>query len=192
MLENNYIIDKSLETKINIADFNTLNFKIKSNAKACLFFEAKGNQDSDTKINVELDENASCELYGFFKNTKKKTNLITNVIHKGSKSKCNQDFRFVNKRGKSSFEGKITVPKDVVKCESHMLNKNILLDTHSDAFAKPELDINNDDVICTHGCTIGALDEDHMFYLQSRGYTEDEATEILVEAFAHMRTQEHI
>ena len=192
MLENNYIIDKSLETKINIADFHTLNFKIKPNAKACLFFEAKSKADSNTKINVELGENSFCELYGFFKNTRKKTNLITNVVHKGSKSKCNQDFRFVNKKGISSFEGKITVPKDVVKCESHMLNKNILLDNESDAFAKPELDINNDDVICTHGCTIGALDEDHIFYLQSRGYTEDEAIELLIEAFAHTRTQEHI
>lgn len=192
MTESNYIIDKKLETKINISDFNTLNFKVKPNAKACLFFETKGKKDSDTKINVELEENSSCELYGFFKNTQKKINLITNVIHKGSRSKCNQDFRFINKEGISSFEGKITVPKDVIKCESHMLNKNILLDNYSDAFSKPELDINNEDVICTHGCTIGALEEEHLFYLQSRGYTEDEATESLIQAFAHTKTTEHI
>jgi Fe-S cluster assembly protein SufD len=192
MTSSDYVIEKQLETKINIANFHTLNFKVKPNAKACLFFETKGKDISDTKINVELEENSSCELYGFFKNSKKTTNIVTNVVHKGNQSKCNQDFRFVNKKGKSSFEGKITIPEDVVKCESHMLNKNILLDDESDAFAKPELDINNDDVICTHGCTIGALDEDHLFYLQSRGYTKDEATEILVEAFAHMRTQEHI
>jgi len=39
------------------------------------------------------------------------------------------------------------------------------------AFSKPELNINNEDVICTHGCTIGALDENHLFYLQHRGLT---------------------
>ncbi len=192
MSSSELIIEKELETKINIADFTTIDIKVKENAKACLFFETKGKEVSETKINVELDENASCDLFGFFKNTRKTTNLITNVIHKGNQSKCNQDFRFVNKKGKSSFEGKITVPKNVDKCESHMLNKNVLLDNESDAFAKPELDINNDDVICTHGCTIGALDEDALFYLQTRGYTKDEATETLIEAFAHMRTQEHI
>jgi Fe-S cluster assembly scaffold protein SufB len=192
MLQNDYVIDTKLETKINIADFNVLNFKVKPNAKACLFFENKSTKNVNTKINVELEESASCELYGFFKNTKKETNLITDIVHKGNNSKCNQDFRFVNKKGISSFEGKITVPKDIVKCESHMMNKNILLDNDSDAFAKPELDINNSDVICTHGCTIGSLDEDHLFYLQSRGYTKEEAIEVLIEAFAHMRTQEHI
>jgi len=192
MLQNNYVIDKKLETKINIADFTTLNFKVKQNAVACLFFECKGQQNSDTQINIELDESASCELYGFFKNKNKKTSLITNVIHRGDKSKCNQDFRFVNKKGTSSFEGKITIPKNVIKCESHMMNRNILLDNESDAFSKPELDINNDDVICTHGCTIGSLDDEHLFYLQSRGYTYEEAVEMLIEAFAHIRTQEHI
>jgi|TARA_B100001094_G_scaffold78869_2_gene75159 Fe-S cluster assembly protein SufD len=192
MSSNEYVIEKHLETKINIAEFDTLNFKVMPNAKACLFFETKGKDISSTQINVELEENSSCELYGFFKNIKRTTNLITNVVHKGNKSTCNQDFRFVNKRGTSSFEGKITVPKDVIKCESHMLNKNVLLDDESDAFAKPELDINNDDVICTHGCTIGALDEDAIFYLQSRGYTKEEAVDVLVEAFAHIRTQEHI
>lgn len=192
MSSSELIIEKELETKINIADLDIVDVKVKANAKACLFFETKGKDITETKINIELGENASCDLFGFFKNFRKTTNLITNVVHKGNKSTCNQDFRFVNKQGTSSFEGKITVPKDVIKCESHMLNKNVLLDDHSDAFAKPELDINNDDVICTHGCTIGALDEDAIFYLQSRGYTKDEAIEVLVEAFAHMRTQEHI
>ena len=63
MLQNNYIVDKKLETKINIADFTTLNFKIKQNAVAWLFFENKGQQDSDTQINIELDESASCERF---------------------------------------------------------------------------------------------------------------------------------
>jgi Fe-S cluster assembly protein SufD len=188
----NYIIEKKLETKINIQDDSILNFEVQKNASACLFFECKGSNNIDTKINVKLDENASCELYGFFKNKNKKTNLITSVLHNGNKSKCTQDFRFVNKQSSSYFEGKITIPSNVSKCESHMLNKNILLDNESEAFSKPELDINNDDVICTHGCTIGALEDEHLFYLQTRGYTQQEAVEVLVEAFAHQRTHSHI
>ena len=66
MSSSDYVIERQLETKINIANFNTLNFKVKPNAKACLFFETKGKDISDTKINVELEENSSCELYGFF------------------------------------------------------------------------------------------------------------------------------
>ena len=59
----------------------------------------------------------------------------------------------------------------------------------SSAFSKPELNINNEDVICTHGCTIGALDEDHLFYLQHRGLTYEEAVEVLVQAFSHKRVR---
>ena len=87
MTSSDYVIEKQLETKINIANFHTLNFKVKPNAKACLFFETKGKDISDTKINVELEENSSCELYGFFKNSKKTTNIVTNVVHKGNQSK---------------------------------------------------------------------------------------------------------
>ncbi len=54
---------------------------------------------------------------------------------------------------------------------------------------KSELNINNEDVICTHGCTIGALDENHLFYLQHRGLTYEEAVEVLVQAFSHKRTK---
>lgn len=112
-------------------------------------------------------------------------------MHNGNKSKCTQDFRFVNKHSTSAFEGTITIPKNVSKCESHMLNKNILLDDYSQAFSKPELNINNDDVICTHGCTMGALEDDHMFYLQSRGFTYDEATEMLIEAFGDIKKRDN-
>ena len=98
-------------------------------------------------------------------------------------------FRFVNKKSNTSFEGKIVIPKDISGCESHMLNKNILLDNQSDAYSKPELEIHNDDTICTHGCTIGALDEEQIFYLQHRGLTYDEAVEILVQGFTQGRVR---
>jgi Fe-S cluster assembly protein SufD len=135
------------------------------------------------KVNISLDENASCEIYGLFHNEGKDPNVITDVIHKGKKSKCDQDFRFVNKNCDSSFAGKITIPKDVTGCESHMLNKNLLLDDESTAFSKPELDIKNDDTICSHGATTGDLDAEQVFYLRSRGIPEPEAINILVDAF---------
>jgi len=114
MSSSELIIEKELETKINIADFTTIDIKVKENAKACLFFETKGKEVSETKINVELDENASCDLFGFFKNTRKTTNLITNVIHKGNQSKCNQDFRFVNKKVKVLLKEKLLCQKTLL------------------------------------------------------------------------------
>ena len=183
----NYVVDKAFDSKIDVQDDSILNFNIKENASACIFF--KNSSGASTEINVTLHENSVCEMFGMFKNKNNDTNVITNVIHNGKKSKCNQDFRFINKKSTSSFEGKITIPKHITGCESHMLNKNILLDDDSNAFSKPELNINNEDVICTHGCTIGALDEDHLFYLQHRGLTYEEAVEVLVQAFSHKRVR---
>ena len=88
-MDSHYVVDKSLDHKINLQEDSTINVDVKRDAVACLFFECKGQQNSNTQINIELDESASCELYGFFKNKNKKTSLITNVIHRGNKSKCN-------------------------------------------------------------------------------------------------------
>jgi Fe-S cluster assembly protein SufD len=64
-----------------------------------------------------------------------------------------------------------------------MTNKNLLLDKTSQAFAKPELDIKNSDVICTHSSTTGTLDEEQIFYIQSRGLSYEESVNMLIEAF---------
>ena len=175
-------ITNNYKETINLKQDTVLNYNIKSNSSARLFFCNYAGYI--TEININLDENSSCELYGFFRNdNNKNTNVITNVIHKGKKSKCNQDFRFVNKDSSSSFEGKITIPKDISGCESHMLNKNLLLDDTSKAFSKPELDINNDDTICTHGSTTGPIDEEQIFYIQSRGLSYEDSVNMLIEAF---------
>ena len=174
------ITDTHKET-INLDKDSILNYTLKPNSFARLFFYDRAGVD--VKINVELEENASCEMYGFFKNEGRDPKVVTTVTHKGKKSKCDQDFRFVNKECDSSFEGKITIPKGVTGCESHMLNKNLFLDDESFAFSKPELDIKNDDTICSHGATTGPLDENQVYYLRSRGIPEPQAIEILIEAF---------
>ena len=174
-IKNNY------KKVISLKENSVLNYDLKANSSACLFFcDYSG---VITEINVNLDVNSSCELYGIFKNTNENTNVITNVTHSGHNSKCNQDFRFVNKNSISSFKGLISVPKHIKNCESHMINKNLLLDNTSQAFAKPELDIKNSNVICTHSSTTGTLDEDQIFYIQSRGLSYQESVNMLVEAF---------
>lgn len=87
-------------------------------------------------------------------------------------------------KSKAVFNGVVYVAKDAQKSESHQQNKNILLSNLAEVDTKPQLEIFADDVICSHGATVGALDEDALFYLATRGIDRHQATQFLIEAFA--------
>jgi Fe-S cluster assembly protein SufD len=82
------------------------------------------------------------------------------------------------------FNGKIFVRKDAQKTNAYQSNKNILVGENASANTKPQLEILADDVKCSHGCTIGKLDEDALFYLRARGISADNARSMLLHAFA--------
>jgi len=82
------------------------------------------------------------------------------------------------------FTGRINVHKDAQKTDAKQTNKNLLLSEDAQIDTKPQLEIFADDVKCTHGATIGQLDEDAIFYLRSRGIREDAARGVLLLAFA--------
>jgi Fe-S cluster assembly protein SufD len=82
------------------------------------------------------------------------------------------------------FNGRIIVRKDAQKTDSKQTNKNLVLSDDAVIDTKPELQILADDVRCTHGATIGQLDEESLFYLQSRGIGKREARSLLIYAFA--------
>ena len=82
------------------------------------------------------------------------------------------------------FNGKIIVRKDAQKTDSKQTNKNLVLSDDAVIDTKPELQIFADDVRCTHGATIGQLDAESLFYLQSRGIGKSEARSLLTYAFA--------
>jgi Fe-S cluster assembly protein SufD len=88
--------------------------------------------------------------------------------------------------GKSSgvFNGKIVVRKDAQKTNARQTNKNLLLSEQALVNTKPQLQISADDVKCTHGATIGQLDEEALFYMRSRGMGEESARGLLTYAFA--------
>jgi Fe-S cluster assembly protein SufD len=89
----------------------------------------------------------------------------------------------VGGHGRSVHQGRVTVREGAVKSDSHQLFKALLLSPRAEADAKPELEIFADDVICGHGTAIGALEQDALFYLRSRGIPEAEARGLLVRAF---------
>ena len=83
----------------------------------------------------------------------------------------------------SVFQGKIHVASNAQKTDGFQLNKTLLLSEDATANSKPELEIYADDVKCSHGATSGFLQEKDLFYLQSRGISEEEASRLLVTAF---------
>ncbi|MGO9256002.1 MAG: Fe-S cluster assembly protein SufD [Bryobacteraceae bacterium] len=87
-------------------------------------------------------------------------------------------------RAGAVFNGRIIVRKDAQKTDSKQTNKNLVLSDEAVIDTKPELQILADDVRCTHGATIGQLDAESMFYLQSRGIGREDARNLLIYAFA--------
>ena len=79
----------------------------------------------------------------------------------------------------------VVVEKEAQKTNAYQQNNNVLVSDKSTINAKPQLEIFADDVKCSHGCTIGQLDESAMFYLRSRGIPEKEAKALLMYAFAN-------
>lgn len=86
-------------------------------------------------------------------------------------------------KGTSVFNGKVYVKQDAQRTRAYQSNANILLGDDAKAYTKPELEIYADDVKCSHGCTIGRLDEKGLFYLRSRGVSEAEARKLMAHAF---------
>jgi Fe-S cluster assembly protein SufD len=87
-------------------------------------------------------------------------------------------------KGRGVFNGKIVVHKDAQQTDAMQTNKNLLLSADASIDTKPQLEIFNNDVKCSHGSTIGRLDEQSLFYLRTRGLDEDAARSLLTYAFA--------
>jgi Fe-S cluster assembly protein SufD len=139
----------------------------------------------DSFVNFE-DEGAACALYGAYllKGEQEATNA-TFVDHAAPRCTTDEVFKgVVDERAHGVFLGRIAVRPDAQKTDAHQLNKNLLLSPRANVDTKPELEILADDVKCSHGATVGDLDEDALFYLAARGIPDSEARRMLVEAFA--------
>lgn len=101
-------------------------------------------------------------------------NCLSNELYKG----------IMDEKSTGVFNGKIFVRQDAQKTNAYQSNKNILIGDSASANTKPQLEIFADDVKCSHGCTIGKLDQDAMFYLKARGISELNARALLLHAFA--------
>jgi Fe-S cluster assembly protein SufD len=138
-------------------------------------------------LNIALEaERAEAHLYGlYFLKGQTHIDNHTVVDHVMPNCMSNELYKgIIDNNGTAVFNGKIFVQQDAQKTNAFQSNKNVLLSETASVNTKPQLEIFADDVKCSHGCTVGQLDEEGMFYLRSRGINEKIAKSLLVHAFA--------
>ena len=110
----------------------------------------------------------------------------TMVHHSQPNCESHQDYKGIfSERSEGVFNGQILVDKIAQKTNAFQQNNNVLLDDKATVNSKPQLEIFADDVKCSHGCTIGQMDEEALFYLRSRGIPKKEAKALMTYAFAN-------
>lgn len=146
-----------------------------------------GEERFEDCIQVNLKgEGSKAELSGLNLGMKKsEQSLKLQIHHQASNCESHQKFRGVmSGSSRGSFAGRIVVDRDVIATIAHQENKNLLLSDDAAMVTRPELQIDADDVACTHGATVGQLDESQLFYLASRGVDPTTARGMLVRGFA--------
>jgi len=133
-----------------------------------------------------LEEHATISLNGLFLADKEQNvrNCLS-INHYASNCTSRQLYNgILDDAAKAHFVGHIYVAPDAQKTEAYQLNHNILLTDEAEISTKPFLEIYADDVKCSHGATVGQLDDNAIFYLRSRGICEKNARTLLMHAFA--------
>ncbi len=140
---------------------------------------------SDTTFNLQ-EPQARCVMNGVYAPAQgQHMDHHTVVNHNVPDCISSQDYKgILSGQSRAVFNGKVVVAKDAQHTEAKQQNKNLLLSKNAEIDTKPQLEIFANDVICTHGATVGQLDEEALFYLATRGIEHTEATQYLIQAFA--------
>jgi len=150
------------------------------------FVFAQGGRLARNEIRVALaGEGAGCRLNGgYLAKGKQITDNTTVIDHRAPNTSSRETYKGVlDGDARAVFQGRIVVRPGAQKSDGQQLNNTLLLSTGAEIDTKPALDIHADDVKCSHGATVGELDDEQLFYLRSRGIPEERARRILVEAF---------
>ncbi|MCG6947687.1 MAG: Fe-S cluster assembly protein SufD [Acidobacteria bacterium] len=140
-----------------------------------------------TDIGVVLEgEGANASLDGLYLgDDKQQADTHLTMRHASPNCESHQLYKgILGGRAKAVFNGRIIVDQDAQKTDANQSNRNLLLSEDAVVNSNPQLEIFADDVRCTHGSTVGQLDEEAVFYLRSRGIGRDEAAQLLTLAFA--------
>lgn len=139
------------------------------------------------RIDVDFNHaNAIVNIFGLYQmRAQQSIEIKTTVNHHVPHCTSKQLWKGVlNDSAKAIFQGKIIVSPDAQKTNAQLSNKNLLLSNAAEINTKPILEIYANDVKCSHGATVGCLDDNALFYLRARGIDENSAREMLIDAFA--------
>lgn len=145
---------------------------------------------NDLHIDIE-GENATSELNGIYLPDREQhvdNNILIN--HKVGNSQSSQFYRgILDNNATAVFTGKVHIFKNASKTQAYQKNNNIILSQHAKVHSKPQLIIENDDVVASHGSTVGQLDKEAIFYMQTRGISKQTARTLMLIAFANEVTE---
>lgn len=145
-----------------------------------------GAETTKQNFGVKLDgEGAESYMYGLlFGSDYQHLDNHTLHHHAAGRTRSNIDFKVaVRDRAVSAYTGLIRIEKGAKNCEAYQENRNLLLNKGARAESIPELEILNEEVMCTHGATVGPLDPLLVFYLNSRGIRREDAVRMIVSGF---------
>jgi len=137
-------------------------------------------------ISIELMEpGAECLMNGLYlPNEGQHVDHHTLVQHFATDCQSAQNYKgILNGKSRAVFNGRVLVAEGAQHTKATQQNKNLLLSAHAEIDTKPQLEISADDVICTHGATVGQLDGEALFYLATRGICREEGSHYLINAF---------
>lgn len=147
---------------------------------------ALGGQYNKADIaNIQQGENAQSEMIGVtYGSGSQHFDTHTEHIHEASNTFSDMDFKVViEHQAQSVYTGLIRIELDAANCEAYQENRNLMLDPTCSAQSIPELEILNENVRCTHGATVGPIDQEQVYYLKTRGLSEHDAEKLIVEGF---------
>lgn len=149
---------------------------------------AVGGQLSRDESNIFLQHpGAECELSGLYLLNEKQHNAqYIRIQHQAAHTTSKQFYKgILDQYATAAFDGKVIVHPQAQKINAQQTNQNLLLAKTAEVNTKPALEIYADDVKCTHGATVGQLDQQALFYLRSRGIEKQAAIELLTSAFGN-------
>lgn len=140
---------------------------------------------NDVAVDI-VEPGASVALHGLYlAGGRQHIDNHTRVDHRVGPAKSIEEYRgILNERARCVFNGKALVHTGADGTDAQQANHNLLLSAQAEIDTKPELEIYAEDVKCSHGATVGQLDEAALFYLRTRGLSRDEAAQALTRAFA--------
>ncbi len=131
------------------------------------------------------EKNVNLEIYGVYQgNNKEKFQIETVQHHLAPQSTSNLLIKGVfDNRCQFFYRGLIRIEKKAQKSHAYQKNQNLLLSTDVFVDSKPELEILANDVFCTHGSTTGYINQEELYYLQTRGLTKKQAEKLIIDGF---------